>query len=143
MKALSEEEVAVRQKIKKIRLLMTIGGIPFEDDRKKYLQEGGNIIIGTIGRVLEFVDKRLIKLNELSMLVLDEGDKLFDNRNKKLSDVLAQVLTQREEEQYRTIFLVYSATYTAKLLKEITNKRQYTFIQTLFGHNGKMNVNIT
>lgn len=97
MKALSEEEVAVRQKIKKIRLLMTIGGIPFEDDRKKYLQEGGNIIIGTIGRVLEFVDKRLIKLNELRMLVLDEGDKLFENRNKKLSDVLAQVLTQKEE----------------------------------------------
>lgn len=97
VKALSEEEVAVRQKIKKIRLLMTIGGIPFEDDRKKYLQEGGNIIIGTIGRVLEFVDKRLIKLNELRMLVLDEGDKLFENRNKKLSDVLAQVLTQKEE----------------------------------------------
>jgi superfamily II DNA/RNA helicase len=97
VKALSEEEVAVRQKIKKIRLLMTIGGIPFEDDRKKYLQEGGNIIIGTIGRVLEFIDKRLIKLNELRMLVLDEGDKLFENRNKKLSDVLAQVLTQKEE----------------------------------------------
>jgi superfamily II DNA/RNA helicase len=52
VKALSEEELVVRQKIKKIRLLMTIGGIPFEDDRKKYLQEGGNIIIGTIGRVL-------------------------------------------------------------------------------------------
>lgn len=97
VKALSEEEVAVRQRIKRIRLLMTIGGIPFEDDRKKYLQEGGNIIIGTIGRVLEFVDKRLIKLNELRMLVLDEGDKLFENRNKKLSDVLAQVLTQKEE----------------------------------------------
>ena len=97
MKALSEEEVAVRQRIKRIRLLMTIGGIPFEDDRKKYLQEGGNIIIGTIGRVLEFVDKRLIKLNELRMLVLDEGDKLFENRNKKLSDVLAQVLIQKEE----------------------------------------------
>ena len=97
MKALSEEEVAVRQRIKRIRLLMTIGGIPFEDDRKKYLQEGGNIIVGTIGRVLEFVDKRLIKLNELRMLVLDEGDKLFENRNKKLSDVLAQVLTQKEE----------------------------------------------
>ena len=97
VKALSEEEGAVRQRIKRIRLLMTIGGIPFEDDRKKYLQEGGNIIVGTIGRVLEFVDKRLIKLNELKMLVLDEGDKLFENRNKKLSDVLAQVLTQKEE----------------------------------------------
>ncbi len=35
-------------------------------------------------------------LNELKMLILDEGDKLFENRNKKLSDVLAQVLMQKE-----------------------------------------------
>jgi hypothetical protein len=33
-----EEEGNVRQKLKMIRLLMSIGGIPFEDDRKKYLQ---------------------------------------------------------------------------------------------------------
>lgn len=31
---------------------MSIGGIPFEDDRKKYLYSGGNVVIGTIGRVL-------------------------------------------------------------------------------------------
>lgn len=31
---------------------MSIGGIPFEDDRKKYLQEGGNVFIGTVGRTL-------------------------------------------------------------------------------------------
>lgn len=51
------------------------------------------------------------------MLILDEGDKLFENRNKKLSDVLAQVLTQKEEDHFKTIFLLYSATYTAKLLR--------------------------
>jgi superfamily II DNA/RNA helicase len=66
---------------------------------------------------LEFIDKKLIKLNELKMLILDEGDKLFENRNKKLTDFLAQVLTQKEEDHFKTIFLVFSATYTAKLLK--------------------------
>jgi superfamily II DNA/RNA helicase len=50
-----EEEGTVRQRLKQIRLLMSIGGIPFEDDRKKYLTEGGNVVVGTIGRVLEMV----------------------------------------------------------------------------------------
>jgi len=35
--------------------MMCIGGIPFEDDRKNYQLNGGNIIVGTIGRVTEMV----------------------------------------------------------------------------------------
>lgn len=56
---------------------MCIGGIPFEDDRRSYLSNGGNVLVGTMGRMLEFIDKRLIKVPELHMLILDEGDKLF------------------------------------------------------------------
>jgi superfamily II DNA/RNA helicase len=54
-----------------IKLMMCIGGIPFEDDKKNYNLNGGNVIVGTIGRVLELIDKKLIKINELQMLVLD------------------------------------------------------------------------
>lgn len=57
--------------------MMCIGGIPFEDDRRSYLSNGGNVLVGTMGRMLEFIDKRLIKVPELHMLILDEGDKLF------------------------------------------------------------------
>lgn len=77
IKAEDEEERGVRQRLKQVKLLMSIGGIPFEDDRKKYLQEGANVLIGTIGRVLEFADKKLLRIEDLRMVVLDEGDKLF------------------------------------------------------------------
>jgi superfamily II DNA/RNA helicase len=77
VKAENEQERGVRHRLKQIRLLMSIGGIPFEDDRKKYLQEGGNVVVGTIGRVLEMLDKRLVRVGDLRMVVLDEGDKLF------------------------------------------------------------------
>ena len=63
--------------------MMSIGGIPFEDDRRNYQLNGGNVIIGTIGRVMQLIDKKLIKINELQMLILDEGDKLFENKNNK------------------------------------------------------------
>ncbi len=32
--------------------MICIGGIPFEDDKRNYLMNGGTVIIGTIGRVL-------------------------------------------------------------------------------------------
>ena len=45
--------------------MMSIGGIPFEDDQRNYQVNGGNVIIGTIGRVMQLIDKKLIKTNEL------------------------------------------------------------------------------
>jgi superfamily II DNA/RNA helicase len=60
-----------------IRTLMCIGGIPFEDDKRNYCTNGGTVLIGTIGRLLEFVDKKLIKVSELEMVILDEGDIMF------------------------------------------------------------------
>jgi ATP-dependent RNA helicase DeaD len=71
---------------------MSIGGIPFEDDRKKYLQSGGNVVVGTIGRILEFTDKKLIKINELKMIVLDEGDKIFECKNRRFTEMLEQIM---------------------------------------------------
>lgn len=71
VKGENEEERVVRQRLRDVRVLMSIGGIPFEDDRKKYLQEGGNVVVGTIGRVLELVEKKLVRVGDLRMLVLD------------------------------------------------------------------------
>lgn len=44
---------------------MCIGGIPFEDDKKNYNNNGGTVLVGTIGRLLEFVDRKIIKPNDL------------------------------------------------------------------------------
>lgn len=46
-----------------MRTMMCIGGIPFEDDKRNYCTNGGTVLIGTVGRLLEFVDKKLIRLN--------------------------------------------------------------------------------
>jgi superfamily II DNA/RNA helicase len=32
--------------------MMCIGGIPFEDDRRNYANNGGTVLIGTVGRIL-------------------------------------------------------------------------------------------
>lgn len=99
-------------------------------------------MVGTIGRVLEFIDKKLIKISELRMLVLDEGDKLFECRNKRFNDVLTQIMSIKEGNTYKVEFLLFSATYTDKLLEEITHKRQFAFIQTLVDQQGQLNARV-
>lgn len=52
-------------------------------------------------------------------------------------------MTIKGEEGFKVQFLLYSATLTKKLLQEITNKRVFTFIQTLVDNEGKLNVTVT
>ena len=42
-------------KLKEVKLQMCIGGIPFEDDKRNYNVNGGTVIVGTMGRVMEFI----------------------------------------------------------------------------------------
>lgn len=41
--------------------MLSIGGIPFEDDKKNFIVNGGHIVVGTIGRIIEIVDKNVVK----------------------------------------------------------------------------------
>lgn len=40
--------------------MLTIGGISFEDDRKKYRQNTPKVIICTVGRIWEMIKSNLI-----------------------------------------------------------------------------------
>lgn len=42
------------------------------------LQEGAQIVVGTPGRILDFVEKGMLKLDGLQMLVFDEADEMLD-----------------------------------------------------------------
>ncbi len=42
------------------------------------LQEGAQIVVGTPGRILDFVDKGLLRLEGLQTLVFDEADEMLD-----------------------------------------------------------------
>ena len=131
VKASNEIDIQVRNHLRKMKATICMGGIPFEDDRKNFTMNGGTVVVGTIGRVLEFIDKSLIKVGNLSMLILDEGDKLFENKNKKFQEIVSQIVERTVEEKFYTKMLVYSATFTEKLVRDLSKKRQVTIVQTL------------
>ena len=42
------------------------------------IAQGTNIVIGTIGRMLDFIEKGVIQTGKIQWVVLDEADRMLD-----------------------------------------------------------------
>ncbi len=60
-----------------IRMVTIYGGVGYGPQQKK-LEEGVELIIGTPGRILDLARNRHINFKDISILVIDEADRLFD-----------------------------------------------------------------
>jgi ATP-dependent RNA helicase DeaD len=60
-----------------ISIALVYGGRPMGAQRER-LRRGVSIVVGTPGRVLDFLRQGVLRLNALKMLVLDEADEMLD-----------------------------------------------------------------
>jgi len=98
------EEVAKLASFKKgVREIPIYGGQSY-DRQLRGLREGAQIIIGTPGRVMDHLDRRTLKLDQVKMVVLDEADRMLD---MGFLDDIRTVLKQAPTER-QTVF--FSAT---------------------------------
>jgi ATP-dependent RNA helicase DeaD len=64
-------------KYKKLRILPVYGGASIE--RQIYeLNNGAQIVVGTPGRVIDLLERRVLNLSGVKVLVLDEADRMLD-----------------------------------------------------------------
>ena len=84
------------------------GGVPL-DSQIKDLRLGSDIIIGTPGRIIEFIDKKILYLNLIEYLVIDESDRMLDMGFKpQLENIISKNKQMRKKEE--RINLMFSAT---------------------------------
>ena len=53
------------------------GGAPIRTQQAQ-LKEGGQIVVGTVGRVLDLISRHSLMLHSCRYLVLDEADEMLD-----------------------------------------------------------------
>src|SRR5437879_8269 len=53
------------------------GGIDYEKQRRQ-LEEGVDVLIGTPGRLIDYLKQRVYDMRHAQVLVLDEADRMFD-----------------------------------------------------------------
>ena len=59
-----------------IKTVTVYGGADIKEQINK-LKSGAQMIVGTPGRVIDLIDRHVIKLNELKIIVLDEADEML------------------------------------------------------------------
>jgi ATP-dependent RNA helicase DeaD len=96
-----------------ISVLPIYGGQPI-DRQIRALKKGVQIVIGTPGRVIDHIRRKTLKIDNVSMMVLDEADEMFD---MGFRDDIALVMDGLREER-QTIF--FSATMAPEIVKFAT-----------------------
>ena len=84
------------------------GGVPL-DNQIRDLRAGSDIVIGTPGRIIEFIDKKILYLNLIQYLVIDESDRMLDMGFKPQLENIINKNKQMKNKEER-INLMFSAT---------------------------------
>lgn len=104
------EEIKRLAKYKKdIFVLPIYGGQPI-DRQIKALKKGIQIVVGTPGRVIDHIKRKTLKLENVSMLVLDEADEMFDMGFRE--DI--EFIVNKLPEERQTVF--FSATMPKEIM---------------------------
>ncbi len=62
---------------KGVDVVATFGGAPIRSQQAQ-LRAGGHIVVGTVGRVLDLIQRRSLILTDCRFVVLDEADEMLD-----------------------------------------------------------------
>ncbi|MDL2311234.1 DEAD/DEAH box helicase, partial [Peptostreptococcaceae bacterium OttesenSCG-928-C18] len=105
------EEIAKLAKYKKdLRVLPIYGGQPIERQLRA-LKKGVQIVIGTPGRVIDHINRKTLKTDNINMFILDEADEMFD---MGFRDDIELILKDVPEERQS---LFFSATMDKEMMK--------------------------
>ena len=95
--------------------------------QKRELKEGCDIVIGTPGRLIQFLDEGDISLTQVKYLIIDEADKLLD---MGFEEDINHILFDFNWSDSHNTFLM-SATFPKKVLNMVgrtMKKNNYSFI---------------
>src|SRR5688572_11740606 len=89
-----------------IKVLTVYGGVSI-NPQMMALRGGADVVVATPGRLLDLADHNAVRLSDVSMLVLDEADRLLD---EGFADELTRVLALLPDRRQN---LLFSATFPA------------------------------
>ncbi|KAJ1423172.1 eukaryotic initiation factor 4A [Ochromonadaceae sp. CCMP2298] len=97
-----------------IKIMACVGGTAVRDDIRA-LQDGVQVVVGTPGRVYDMINRRALRLDDVSLFVLDEADEML---SRGFKEQIYDVFKYMPETVQVTIF---SATMPLDVL-EVTQK---------------------
>lgn len=112
-----------------LKLALAYGGDGY-DKQVQAIEQGVDILVGTTGRVIDYVKQGIINLDKVQVVVLDKADRMFDLGFIKDIRYLMRKCPKPEQR----LTMLFSATLSARvreLAYEDMNNAQYIEIEPL------------
>ena len=94
------------------RVISVVGGMDMNRQRER-LSKGVDILVATPGRLLDFMDRRVIDLRRVEVLIIDEADRMLDMGF--IPDVRRIVFKTPHKKKRQTLF--FSATFNEDVMR--------------------------
>ncbi len=108
------EEINSYKGEKKFSILPVYGGQSYVI-QERGLKRGSQIVVGTPGRIRDLIDKKTLKLDHVTHVVLDEADEMLNmGFEEEVREILKSVPAERR-------MLLFSATMPAQILRLAKN----------------------
>ena len=106
------EDAAKLGKFSGLKIHTVYGGVDYEKQRIGF-DKGVDILIGTPGRLIDYLKKRVYSLSKTEMLIIDEADRMFDLGFIKDLRFMLRRLPRYDQRQS----LMFSATLSHRVLE--------------------------
>ncbi|MCB6366926.1 DEAD/DEAH box helicase [Intestinibacillus massiliensis] len=115
-----------------VRTVAVYGGEPIQN-QIPLLRRGASVVIGTPGRIMDHIDRKTLRLENLKMLVLDEADEMLNmGFREDIETILSHVPEQRQT-------VLFSATMPPAIM-EITGQYQTNPLLIEAGDNSERTI---
>ncbi len=109
------DELKKLSKYEKANVLPVYGGESIDRQIRALRKDSIDIVVGTPGRVLDLINRKILKLNTVDFLVLDEADEML---NMGFIDDIETIISNTPAERQT---LLFSATMPAPIAKLAKN----------------------
>ncbi|OTG97346.1 DEAD/DEAH box helicase [Acinetobacter sp. ANC 4654] len=103
-----QDAIALVRHMKGVRVAAIMGGMPFG----KQIQQlkGAQVVVATPGRLLDLVNRRQIKLDNVDALIVDEADRMLDLGFSEDLEAIGDLAANRKQT------LMFSATFAPRII---------------------------
>ncbi|CAD5230718.1 unnamed protein product [Bursaphelenchus xylophilus] len=109
-----------------VRVVKCYGQYHFKENAQEIL-EGSDIVVGSPGRLLHFLEEGIIDPEFLKVLVLDEADRILDDQFGELVKKMGEVPNFPPKDKRQT--LLYSATFPEEVEKFATDFLRENYVK--------------
>ena len=132
----SQDAIGFVRHMKGARIAAIMGGMPFG----KQIQQlkGAQVVVATPGRLLDLVNRRQIKLDQVDALIVDEADRMLDLGFSEDLEAISDLAANRKQT------LMFSATFASRIItlaERMMNDPQRIAIET--GHSTNTDITQT